>query len=162
MNSKLHEVMCAVVETLYRGNLAPSNHLHSQAILTARLQLSSRLHKWRIDCSTFCDIIVDHDLSTLLTPATDLARYSVLLSIAYYRVGLLINGPVVSELLLHASKIEGDVVEALRQPEESIPAVKDGFAMAKALHALIRNLCLQIEPFFDHNMAWWMCNYASE
>jgi hypothetical protein len=154
--------MAATVDRLYAGNFDSSNNLSAQELLISRLDLSHQLSEWRQHCTELGDLNPVEKLLTLDTSLTDHARCQVHLSISYYRVQLMVNGPVLTTILRSASGDKIFDAKIVRQLDESLPSIKDDFAAAKALHVIVRSLCLQEESFFDRSLAWWTCNYSSE
>ena len=145
-----------------KRNFESAEALDIQEIIPRRLRLSYQLEKWRQDISPFCTILSEHDLGLLSPSTNDAVRFQIMLSIHYYRVALLINGPVLTRILAESFDGKRNERRFVLILDDALPAVKNDYLAAKCLQTIIHSLCTQMEPFLNRNGAWWICNYTSE
>ena len=151
-----------MVEKLYDHNIESNEELSTQDVLSARLQLSWELQKWRDASSSFVTILSDEPLLEWTLTSFDTIRFQIILSIFYYRTVLLINAPVLVRVLDKALRDQNNLEEFKLLLESAIPAIETDFFAAQQLQRIIQELATSSDQFIDRNALWYVCNYTSE
>jgi hypothetical protein len=157
----LDTVKISIIDNLYNHNI-DSESLPLHELLIKRLQLSWQLEQWRQNTASFCDILSEIDLCQQSRVPNVTNRLQVLLSIQYYSVTLLINGPVLTKFLSEGVNKKHSPRDKTMLIDSIMPVIKSEIKTARELLIIIDGATACGESFFDCNAAWWNCNYISE
>ncbi|CZR63519.1 uncharacterized protein PAC_13416 [Phialocephala subalpina] len=157
----LNGIKGSAIEVLYDYNIESLTPFTLDELIIKRIQLSSMLEQWRENSSSSsCHILAETDFGKWTLSSYSTNRFNILLSIQYYAMILLINGPILARLLQEGVQSRQHGRETMLLLETMIPMIKNDLSAAKELRELIHIAVTCSETFLDFNGAWWMCNYT--
>jgi hypothetical protein len=125
------------------------------------MELLQQLEQLRKDASPYTLLVSNTTASTWLAADFDKEKYSILLSLYYYRVAMLVNAPLLLAVLRH--------VATTPEPSEHGVHVNVAVSILQAylktlvgFHSLLCTLLRIQRSFLRRNAVWWLCNYMSE
>ena len=132
--------------------------LSLQQLLTETLQRSLELDQWRAK-SCFKIITADDTFSSRITATDSSDAFSVMISLHYHRISLLVHGAIVMRSLEYVSTtgpdflagIAGDTITSLLQRD---------LAAARDTHHIICDILQHRRGFLERTALWWICNYS--
>lgn len=159
MQSDLYSIIAAMLSDVYQHNIRREISLSTWSLLALRLQLYQRFEEWRQQLDPRLRLITPQEICTVLTSQIEENRFRITLTVHYYRALIMLNGPVIKNLLdivVNSSRAD-EADESLF--EQSVPTIKSDLVVLENLNHI---LCIisQSEEFMNHNNVRWISNHA--
>lgn len=159
MQSDLYSIIAAMLSDVYQHNIRREISLSTWSLLALRLQLYQRFEEWRQQLDPRLRLITPQEICTVLTSRIEENRFRITLTVHYYRALIMLNGPVIKNLLdivVNSSRAD-EADESLF--EQSVPTIKSDLVVLENLNHI---LCIisQSEEFMNHNNVRWISNHA--
>ena len=159
MQSDLYSIIAAMLSDVYQHNIGREISLSTWSLLALRLQLYQRFEEWRQQLDPRLRLITPQEICTVLTSRIEENRFRITLTVHYYRALIMLNGPVIKNLLdvVVGSSSVDEADESLF--EQCVPTIKSDLVVLENLNQI---LCIisQSEEFMNHNNVRWMSNHA--
>ncbi|CAN9174111.1 unnamed protein product [Alternaria alternata] len=148
-----------MLSDVYQHNIRREISLSTWSLLALRLQLYQRFEEWRQQLDPRLRLITPQEICTVLTSQIEENRFRITLTVHYYRALIMLNGPVIKNLLdivVNSSRAD-EADESLF--EQSVPTIKSDLVVLENLNHI---LCIisQSEEFMNHNNVRWISNHA--
>jgi hypothetical protein len=159
MQSDLYSIIAAMLSDVYQHNIGREISLSTWSLLALRLQLYQRFEEWRQQLDPRLRLITPQEICTVLTSQIEENRFRITLTVHYYRALIMLNGPVIKNLLdivVNSSRAD-EANESLF--EQCVPTIKSDLVVLENLNHI---LCIisQSEEFMNHNNVRWISNHA--
>jgi hypothetical protein len=159
MQSDLYSIIAAMLSDVYQHNIGREISLSTWSLLALRLQLYQRFEEWRQQLDPRLRLITPQEICTVLTSQIEENRFRITLTVHYYRALIMLNGPVIKNLLdivVNSSRAD-EADESLF--EQCVPTIKSDLVVLENLNHI---LCIisQSEEFMNHNNVRWISNHA--
>ena len=159
MQSDLYSIIAAMLSDVYQHNIGREISLSTWSLLALRLQLYQRFEEWRQQLDPRLRLITPQEICTVLTSRIEENRFRITLTVHYYRALIMLNGPVIKNLLdvVVGSSSVDEADESLF--EQCVPTIKSDLVVLENLNQI---LCIisQSEEFMNHNNVRWISNHA--
>lgn len=159
MQSDLYSIIAAMLSDVYQHNIGREISLSTWSLLALRLQLYQRFEEWRQQLDPRLRLITPQEICTVLTSQIEENRFRITLTVHYYRALIMLNGPVIKNLLdvVVGSSSVDEADESLF--EQCVPTIKSDLVVLENLNQI---LCIisQSEEFMNHNNVRWISNHA--
>ena len=159
MQSDLYSIIAAMLSDVYQHNIGREISLSTWSLLALRLQLYQRFEEWRQQLDPRLRLITPQEICTVLTSRIEENRFRITLTVHYYRALIMLNGPVIKNLLdvVVGSSSVDEADESLF--EQCVPTIKSDLVVLENLNQI---LCIisQSEEFMNHNNIRWISNHA--
>jgi hypothetical protein len=159
MQSDLYSIIAAMLSEVYQHNIGRGISLSTWSLLALRLQLYQRFEEWRQQLDPRLRLITPQEICTVITSQIEENRFRITLTVHYYRALIMLNGPVIKDLL-NIVVGSSSVDEAAESPfEQCVPTIKSDLVVLEKLNQI---LCIisQSEEFMNHNNVRWISNHA--
>ncbi|CAN9242268.1 unnamed protein product [Alternaria alternata] len=148
-----------MLSDVYQHNIGREISLSTWSLLALRLQLYQRFEEWRQQLDPRLRLITPQEICTVLTSQIEENRFRITLTVHYYRALIMLNGPVIKNLLdivVNSSRAD-EADESLF--EQCVPTIKSDLVVLENLNHI---LCIisQSEEFMNHNNVQWISNHA--
>ena len=154
----LHTIRSYVARELYDSNLGSPGSLSMQDTVIRRLQLIWELEEWKHNCPSAFTIASYTEIDNWSTASYNTNRFRVLLSMHYYSTALLINGPVLTNVLLERNSAHQNLHPCT---SEAAIAIEHDFSAATEFSKIVDHIAKTCPEFIDQNALWWTSNYNS-
>lgn len=146
---------------MYQDNIALDEPCNIHNLFNTRLQLQWQFESWRDKLGLECSLLTTDELDRNQSINGNSLRFRLNLSIHYYRVVLLMNGPVLIALMKETRYGSQDrSAEVLL--EQAVPIIRQHFGTLRDLHSVMKAVLSYDSTFLDQNNAWWLCNYTGQ
>lgn len=158
----MYTIAGSTIELLYGHNIDSACLNSPQELLGNRIQLLWQLGKWRESLQPAYSIVTAAEVDESDSASFDTEKFQILLSIQYYRLLLLINGPIITAFLNfviveHSDKMGlGLLMEAIGS------VIMNDIVAAKEVQGIVHTVTVTSESFWDRNAAWLTSNYTSK
>ena len=158
-HSDLYSIVASLLSELYQHNIEREEQPNIWELLASRLKLCRQFEGWRHNLDHRLKLVTPQEASTIFTVQSSDARFRLSLTMHYYRVLIMLNGPVLSQLLdlaVNHATTDDDLQSLF---EQCVPVLTNNFGVLKSLHQI---LCVtaRAENFLNQNNAWWLSNHA--
>lgn len=158
--TSLYELAASIIELLYNDNIDIEEPISAQSILAKRLPIHWQLENWRRQLGAKYRIISNDELALASAALSDDDRFRLVLSVHYYRIAILVNGPALVHVLsetLHKLHSSEDCEMLL---ENVVPVIRNEFSALRDLHKTVSTVLSLDQSFLDSNGVWFLLNYT--
>ncbi|KAF1922260.1 uncharacterized protein M421DRAFT_379949 [Didymella exigua CBS 183.55] len=156
----LYCIVASVLSDMYQHNIEREESLSTWTLLATRLKLFHLFEEWNRKLDPGLELITPQEVSTILSSQRVEDRFRLSLTMHYYRALILLNGPVLTQVLDIAIGSSHTNAEAVPFVEHCLPTLRSDFVALENMHQILSVLS-QSEDFLNQNNMWWLCNHAS-